>query len=64
MANFTAVPTDPTKSPQKLDTWEKRTEWPLAAIALIFLAAYAVDVLPSQKMRPPWPSISSRGFRG
>jgi hypothetical protein len=49
MANFIAVPTDPTKSPQKLDTWEKRTEWPLAAIALIFLAAYAIDVLAQPK---------------
>jgi voltage-gated potassium channel len=49
MANFIAVPTEPTKSPQKLDTWEKRTEWPLAAIALIFLAAYAIDVLAQPK---------------
>jgi voltage-gated potassium channel len=31
--------------PHKLDRWEKRTEWPLAAVAVTFLASYAVDVL-------------------
>lgn len=30
---------------RRLDRWERRTEWPLAAIALMFLIAYAVDVL-------------------
>lgn len=29
----------------KLEAWERRAEWPLAAVALIFLAAYAVGVL-------------------
>lgn len=29
----------------RLDRFEKRTEWPLAATALIFLAAYSVQVL-------------------
>ena len=29
----------------RLASWEHRAEWPLAAIALIFLAAYSVDVL-------------------
>lgn len=29
----------------RLEIWEKRAEWPLAAVALIFLAAYAVEVL-------------------
>lgn len=29
----------------KLETWERRAEWPLATVALIFLIAYAVDVL-------------------
>ena len=29
----------------RLDDWEKRSEWPLAGVALIFLAAYAIDVL-------------------
>ncbi|MGW0159483.1 potassium channel family protein [Mycobacterium sp. NPDC003323] len=28
-----------------LQEWEKRTEWPLAGVALIFLAAYATEVL-------------------
>ena len=32
-------------SQHKLQRWEKRTEWPLAIIAVIFLAAYAVEVL-------------------
>lgn len=27
------------------ELWERRTEWPLAATAVLFLAAYAVDVL-------------------
>jgi voltage-gated potassium channel len=29
----------------KLHRWEQRTEWPLAAVALIFLAVYSVQVL-------------------
>jgi voltage-gated potassium channel len=29
----------------KLETWEQRTEWPLAGVALLFLGAYAVEVL-------------------
>ncbi|WP_036371476.1 MULTISPECIES: potassium channel family protein [Mycolicibacterium] len=29
----------------KLAVWERRTEWPLAAMAVVFLAAYTVDVL-------------------
>jgi voltage-gated potassium channel len=32
-------------SQHKLQRWEKRTEWPLATVAVVFLAAYAVDVL-------------------
>lgn len=28
-----------------LEAWERRAEWPLAAVALAFLIAYAVDVL-------------------
>ncbi|WP_422744834.1 potassium channel family protein [Mycobacterium sp. WMMD1722] len=28
-----------------LETWERRTEWPLAAVAVAFLASYAVEVL-------------------
>ena len=35
---------DPSSSP-RLDRWESRTEWPLAGIAVLFLIAYAVDVL-------------------
>ncbi|SEH64318.1 voltage-gated potassium channel [Mycolicibacterium rutilum] len=31
--------------PNKLHSWEKHAEWPLAAVALAFLLAYAVDVL-------------------
>ncbi|MUL64216.1 ion transporter [Mycobacterium sp. CBMA 234] len=29
----------------RLDSWEHRAEWPLAAVAALFLAAYSVDVL-------------------
>src|SRR3954451_7263946 len=29
-----------------LEGWEKRTEWPLATVAVIFLAAYSIRVLP------------------
>lgn len=29
----------------RLDRWEHRAEWPLAAVAVLFLAAYSVDVL-------------------
>jgi voltage-gated potassium channel len=29
----------------RLDRWEKRTEWPLATVAVIFLAAYSIRVL-------------------
>jgi len=28
-----------------LERWERRAEWPLAAVALTFLAAYSIDVL-------------------
>ncbi|MGV0852031.1 potassium channel family protein [Mycolicibacterium phlei] len=31
--------------PTKLEAWEKRAEWPLAAVAAAFLLAYAVNVL-------------------
>ncbi|RDH79877.1 ion transporter [Mycolicibacterium moriokaense] len=33
----------------RLRRWERRTEWPLAAIAVIFLAIYSVEVL----LQPP-----------
>lgn len=33
----------------RLGQWEKRTEWPLAAIATIFLATYSVQVLVQPK---------------
>jgi hypothetical protein len=29
----------------RLPLWEKRTEWPLAIVALAFLAAYSIEVL-------------------
>lgn len=29
----------------RVDRWETRAEWPLAAIALVFLAAYTIEVL-------------------
>jgi hypothetical protein len=29
----------------KVERWEKHAEWPLAALAMIFLAVYSVDVL-------------------
>lgn len=35
--------------PSALDRWEIRTEWPLAAVALIFLAIYSAQVL----LEPP-----------
>ena len=35
--------------PSALDRWEIRTEWPLAAVALIFLCIYSVQVL----LEPP-----------
>lgn len=28
-----------------LERWEQRTEWPLAAVAVVFLAAYSIQVL-------------------
>jgi hypothetical protein len=28
-----------------LQQWERRAEWPLAGLALVFLAAYSVEVL-------------------
>ena len=28
-----------------LDKWERRTEWPMTALAVIFLAVYAVPIL-------------------
>lgn len=34
-----------TDAQNTMDKWERRTEWPLAGVALLFLAAYAVDVL-------------------
>lgn len=30
---------------QRLDKWEARAEWPLAAVAAVFLAAYSAEVL-------------------
>jgi voltage-gated potassium channel len=33
----------------RLERWERRSEWPLATIALIFLAAYSFDVLAEPK---------------
>ncbi|MFN3001653.1 potassium channel family protein [Mycolicibacterium wolinskyi] len=30
---------------RRLDNWEHRAEWPLAAVAAVFLAAYTVEVL-------------------
>lgn len=33
------------KSPSRLERWESHAEWPLAAIAVIFLAVYSVQVL-------------------
>ena len=35
--------------PSALDRWEIRTEWPLAAVALIFLGIYSAQVL----LEPP-----------
>ncbi|TLH68948.1 potassium channel family protein [Mycolicibacterium aubagnense] len=33
----------------RLDRWEHRAEWPLAAVAALFLAAYSIDVLVQPK---------------
>ncbi|WP_234880211.1 potassium channel family protein [Mycolicibacterium litorale] len=41
--------TDDANRPQRLDAWERRVEWPLAAVAVVFLGAYAVDVLAEPK---------------
>lgn len=30
---------------ERLDRWEHRAEWPLAAAALVFIVAYSIDVL-------------------
>lgn len=35
----------PVAEKPRLDRWEKRTEWPLATVAVIFLAAYSIRVL-------------------
>ena len=35
----------------KVRRWEKRTEWPLAVVAIIFLAVYSVQVLADPKGR-------------
>jgi voltage-gated potassium channel len=40
-----AVINDSSASRPKLDVWERCTEWPLAAVAIVFLIAYAIDVL-------------------
>jgi len=32
-------------TPARLDQWETRAEWPLAGMALVFLATYTVEVL-------------------
>ncbi|WP_260760372.1 potassium channel family protein [Mycobacterium sp. SMC-4] len=34
-----------TESRHRLARWERRTEWPLAGLALLFLAAYSIEVL-------------------
>ncbi|WP_421840115.1 potassium channel family protein [Mycobacterium sp.] len=31
--------------PSKEEIWQKRTEWPLALVALVFLALYSVEIL-------------------
>ena len=33
----------------RLDRWEHRAEWPLAAVAALFLAAYSIEVLVQPK---------------
>jgi voltage-gated potassium channel len=33
------------EAPPRLQRWEQRTEWPLAAVALVFLSVYSVQVL-------------------
>jgi voltage-gated potassium channel len=44
-----SVVTDAPDRPGRLDSWERRVEWPLAAVAVVFLAAYAIDVLAEPK---------------
>ena len=36
-------------SQTKLDRWEKHAEWPLAAVAVVFLAAFSIEVLARPK---------------
>jgi hypothetical protein len=40
----------------RLERWERRAEWPLAFLALLFLAFYSVEVLaqPQGAARPWW----------
>jgi voltage-gated potassium channel len=48
---MSSLPADPSdRAPDsRLDRWERRAEWPLAGIAVVFLALYSVQVL----ARPP-----------
>lgn len=40
-------------SAARLAAWQDSTEWPMAALAVLFLAAYAIDVL-AQSLSPGW----------
>lgn len=40
-------------STARLAAWQDSTEWPMAALAVLFLAAYAIDVL-AQSLTPGW----------
>jgi voltage-gated potassium channel len=50
----------------RLRRWERRTEWPLAAIAVVFLAIYSVEVLvqPPPRVRTTLEVINSALYLG
>ncbi len=39
------------------ERWKRLTEWPLTALALLFLAAYAWPIIDTS-LTPPWPAIA------
>lgn len=41
----------------RLQRWERRSEWPLTAAALVFLVAYAVPI-----SNPGWTATNPRDY--
>jgi voltage-gated potassium channel Kch len=42
-----------------LEQWERRAEWPLAALALVFLAAYSLGATINSFGKAVWWSITT-----